>query len=447
MTDPATLAHSVAGLMPGVRADLERLVRIPGCAFDGFPREDIDRAATEVERILRDAGYPTVTRIEPGGSPAVYAEAPGPAGSPTVLLYAHYDVQPAGDLAAWHSDPWEPTERDGRLYGRGAADDKSGVVIHAALMRAFGGRPPCTVKVIVEGEEEWGGPFEEYPRANPALFDADAIVVADVGNLRIGEPTFTTALRGMAEAYLEIRTLEGPVHSGMFGGPAPDALMALITALASLRDENGDCAVEGVGGFDWQGADYPEDVFRSVAGVVDGQPLTGTRSIASRLCSRPVANVVGIDAPAVDGAINAVIPWARAKVSLRLPPGVDPEAAQERLIAHLRAHVPWGVAAEVTPGRPGNGIAVDTTGPAYAAARRAMRAAYGRDAVEIGAGGSIPLLDELRAAVPRAELLLFGAQDPLARIHAPNESVDLAELERSVLAETLFVAELAAGTG
>jgi len=445
----ATITGNVAAVMPAVVAALEDLVRIPGIAFPGFPVAEVDRARDATVQILRDAGFPTV-KVLPieGGSDAVFAECPGPVGSPTVLLYAHYDVQPAGDESLWNSEPFEPTERDGRLYGRGAADDKSGVVIHAgvlkALLAANGGTPPCTVRVIVEGDEEWGGSLESIVPSHLDLLRADAIVVADVGNLRIGEPTFTTALRGMAAITIEVRTLEGAVHSGMFGGPAPDALMAVIITLASLRDAQGDTVIEGLSGFDWDGPDYPEPLYRELAGVVDGQPLVGTGTMSSRLFSRPVASVVGIDAPRVEGAINAVIPFARAQVSLRVPPGHDPQVAQAALAEHLLAHVPWGVHAEITKGGTGAGVRVATDGPAYAAARRAMQQAYGRESVEIGSGGSVPLIDVLREEFPDAEILLFGAQDPAARIHAPNESVDLNELHRAVLAEALFIAELAA---
>lgn len=443
--DAEFLEAKVAADMPRVRAELEDLVRIPGCAFPGFPDAEIQRACDRVIQMLVDAGYATVERIDiPGGKPAVLAEAPGPEGSPTVLLYAHYDVQPAGDEDKWDSPPFAPSLRDGRLYGRGAADDKSGVVMHAGLMRAFDGQPPCTVRVIVEGEEEWGGPFEEYPRSHPEVFAADAIVVADVGNARIAEPTFTTALRGMAAVTVECTTLEGSVHSGMFGGPAPDALMALITLLATVRDADGDTAVSGLDGYEWQGAQYDEDTFRELAGVLPDQPLTGTGSVASRLFTKPVVNVIGIDAPPTQGAINAVIPTARARVSLRVPPDADAETARAALITHLESHAPWGIKVTVTPDAVGQGVAVDTSGPAYSAARTAMQTTYGRPAQEIGAGGSIPLIDSLLAAVPDAEVLLFGAQDPMARIHAPNESVDLEELRRALTAQVLFIAEFAA---
>ena len=440
------MRQRVAADFAQARADLEELVRIPGCAFPGFPDEQIDRACQKVIDIYRAAGFPQVQRLDiDGGKPAVLAEAPGPPGSPTVLLYAHYDVQPAGDVSLWDSPPFEPSERDGRLYGRGAADDKSGVVIHAAVMRAFEGRPPCTLRVIVEGEEEWGGPFTDHPRSHPDLFAADAIVVADVGNARLGQPAFTTALRGMGAVTVECRTLAGAVHSGMFGGPAPDALMALITLLATMLDADGETVIEGIDGFDWDGADVDEADFRDIAGVDPDQPLIGTGSVASRLFSKPVVNVVGIDAPPTQGAVNAVIPEAKARVSLRVPPGLDAVAARDALIRHLESHAPWGVHVSVTPDVVGQGVRVDTSGPAYAAAREAMLQAYGTPVQEIGAGGSIPLVDSLLAAVPGAEILLFGAQDPLARIHAPNESVDLAELQRAILAEALFIRNLGSG--
>lgn len=440
-----SLPDRVAADMPRTISELEDLVRIPGCAFPGFPDTEIEAACDKVIEILTAAGYETVERVEiEGGSPAVYAESPGPDGSPTVLLYAHYDVQPGGDPDLWVSPPFEPTIRDGRMYGRGAADDKSGVVIHAAVMRAFDGKPPCTVRVIVEGEEEWGGPFEDYPRTHPEVFAADAIVVADVGNARIAEPTLTTALRGMAAVTVECRTLEGAVHSGMFGGPAPDALMSLIMLLATLRDpQTGETTVEGIDGFEWDGAQYDEDMFRELAGVLPDQPLVGQGTVASRLFSEPVVNVTGLDAPAVEGAINAVIPSARARVSLRVPPGRDAVAARDALIRHLETHAPWGVKVTVTPEAVGQGVRVATDGPAYAAAREAMELAYGKPAEEIGAGGSIPLIDSLREAVPDAEILLFGAQDPMARIHAPNESVDLDELQRAVLAQAEFIERFA----
>ncbi len=441
------LRARVRELMPAIRADLEALVRIPSCAFEGFPREPVRAGAAETSRVLAVAVDEVSLLDVPGGEPAVLGRISGPDGAPRVLLYAHYDVQPAGDETAWHTPPFDPVEVGGRLYGRGAADDKSGIVVHAGALRAVRdvlGEVALHVTVIVEGEEECGGPLPDLVLAQPDLLAADAIVVADVGNLRIGEPTLTTALRGLVDCIVEVRTLPGPLHSGMYGGPAPDALLALIRILDTLRTPDGDTAVD-VPGSDWPGADYPEDLYRELTGATG--PLLGGGSIASRLYSRPAVNVIGLDAPRVEGAINAVIPVARAKVSLRIPPGVDPAVAMDRLITHLRAAAPWEVEVTVTPGQGAPGESIGRQGPAYAAAQAAMASAYGRPAGQIGSGGSIPLVAALAQTQPTAEILLFGAQDPGARIHAPNESVDLAELERAVLAEAIFLARLAVGAG
>ena len=447
MTSAADLKATIAEQFPQTVDQLAELVRIPGVAFPDFPRESVDAAAAKVVELLTAAGCPDVRLLPNGDNPsAVYAEVPGPPGSPTVLLYAHYDVQPGGDEALWDSAPFEPEIREGRMYGRGAADDKSGVVLHAAVVRAFGGKPPCTLRIIIEGDEEYGGSFDDYPRSHPEMFAADALIIADTGNIEVGVPTLTVALRGMAAVTVSVKTLEGAVHSGMFGGPAPDALMALVTLLATLRDANGDTAIEGLASSEWEGTGYDEETFRALAGVREGQPLVGTGSVASRLITMPAVSVIGIDAPSVSGAINAVIPEARAAVSLRVPPGVDPHQAQQALIDHLLAHAPWGVQVEVTAGSTGEGFAADTSGPAYAAMREAMHEAYGRDAVEAGAGGSIPLVAVLAEVVPDADIILFGAQDTAASIHAPNESLDLSELEHTILTEALFLVNLAAGS-
>lgn len=434
----------VAGVMPDAVAALSDLVRIPGVAFPGFDPAEVRRAANQVAAMFTDAGCATVEIIENGDNPpAVFAEAPGPDGSPTVLLYAHYDVQPPGDIEAWLSEPFEPTERDGRLYARGAADDKSGVALHYAVIKAFEGAPPCTVRVIIEGDEEYGGSFEEFPPEHPEMFAADAIIVGDTGNVEVGQPTFTSALRGMAAVEVTIETLSSPVHSGMFGGPAPDALMAMIALLATLRDANGDPAIEGITGYEWTGADVDEETFREQAGVLADQPLVGTGSVASRLFSQPAVSVVGLDAPKVEGAINAVVPKARAVVSLRVPPNMDAAEAQEKLVSHLTSNAPWGVSVQVSPGPIGQGFVGAAGGVAREAMADAMRAAYGTDPVDFGSGGSIPLVSVLTEVVPEATIIMCGAQDAAAAIHAPNESLHLGEFADATLAEALFIQFLA----
>jgi acetylornithine deacetylase/succinyl-diaminopimelate desuccinylase-like protein len=442
------IARALRAAMPAVRADLERLVRIPSIAFDGFPQEPVRQAADATAEILTAAGLPGVRLLDvPGGPPAVYGELPARSGAPTVLLYAHYDVQPPGPEEPWESPPFEPTERGGRLYGRGAADDKSGIAMHAAALRALGPSPAVGIKVVIEGEEETGGgTFEHFVAANPELFAADAIVVADSGNWKLGEPTLTTTLRGMAMVDVQVAALERPVHSGLFGGAAPDALMALIRMLDSLLDDHGDVAVPGLRSYGWDGLDVDESEYRANAGVLDGVGLIGSGSIAERLYTRPSVTAIGIDGPAVEGAGNALVPRARARVSLRLAPGDDPAAARAALTRHLEQAAPWGVQATFTDGPVAHGFEAAAGGPVYAAATAALEEAFGRSAVKVGAGGSIPLVTSLAEAVPQAEILIWGAQDEAAQIHSANESVDLAELERAALAEALFLDRLGRGT-
>ena len=445
------VAADLHQVMPAVRADLERLIRIPSIAFPGYPEAPVREAAAATAEILTHAGLPGVRLLDvPSGPPAVFGHLPAPDGAPTVLLYAHYDVQPPGPEDAWESPPWQPTERGGRLYGRGAADDKSGIAMHAAAIRALsdassGGPPAVGIKVVVEGEEEaGGGTFERFVEADPELFAADAIVVADSGNWKIGEPTLTTTLRGLAEVGVEVSTLERPVHSGLCGGAVPDALMALVRMIDSLVDEQGNVAVEGLAGRPWDGLPVDEAELRANAGVLDGVELIGDGTAAERLYTRPAVTAIGIDAPATESAANAIIPTARARISLRLAPGDDPADAQRKLREHLTKAAPWNVRLTLRDNGAAHGFEARSDGPAYQAAVAALADAYGKPAVKIGSGGSIPLVTTLAQAIPRAEIIVWGAQDESAQIHSANESVDLAELERAALAEALFIERIAA---
>ena len=439
------LRQTVAGLMPVLRADLERLVRLPSVAFEGFPEEPVKQAAAAVAELMKKAGLPEVRLVDiPRAPQAVFGARPAQPGAPTVLLYAHYDVQPAGEDSAWTSPPFEPTERAGRLYGRGASDDKSGIIMHTGALLALGADCPVGVKVLIEGQEENGqGGIEEFVKANAELLKADVVVVSDVGNYSIGVPTLTTSLRGMAALDVEVETLEGAVHSGMSGGPAPDALIALTRMIATLHDADGTVAVKGLDVIEYDGAPYDEAAFRKDAGVLPGVDLIGAGSIADRLYGRPSINVIGIDAPLVDGAANALIPKARARVSVRLAPSQNPAEAQGVVAKHLEAAAPWHVKVKVTPRTVGEGFLAKTDGPAYAAATDAMAAAFQKDVVHYGEGGSIPLVAGFLEAQPTAEMILWGCLEPQCKVHAPNESVDLAEVEHCVLAEALFIAGMA----
>jgi acetylornithine deacetylase/succinyl-diaminopimelate desuccinylase-like protein len=448
MTSPKTEAELRAAIdreMPGVLADLKSLVRIPGIAFDGFDHSHVDRSAEAVAQLLSGAGLPEVTIVRAGGQPAVIARRPAPPGAPTVLLYAHHDVQPVGDLALWRSEPFEPVERDGRLYGRGAADDKAGVLAHVAALRAFGDELPVGVVVFVEGEEEFGSDsLEPLLRKYRDEIASDVIVIADSGNWDLGVPALTTSLRGIVNCFVEVATLRSAVHSGMFGGAVPDALTTLSRLLATLHDDAGDVAVDGLVFRTASPLDYPEDRFRSEAGLLDGVSLIGTGRIVDRVWTKPSISVLGIDAPPTSEAPNALVPTAKAKLSVRIAPGDDPKAAYEALQQHLEANVPWGASVTVTLESDGAPSQIEASGPGYDAARAALRSAWdGVDPVDIGVGGSIPFIATFQEMFPDATILVTGVEDPHGKAHGPNESLHLGEFARVCLAEALLLANVA----
>lgn len=441
----ADLRAAVARELPGVRADLERLVALPGIAFPGFDHDQVERSAEATAELLRGCGL-AVRIVRAGGQPAVIGQRPAPPGAPTVLLYAHHDVQPTGDLGRWDTDPFTATERDGRLYGRGTADDKAGVMAHVAALRALGDDLPVGVVVFVEGEEEFGSEsLERLLATHAGELTADVIVIADSGNWDIGVPALTTSLRGIVNLFVEVRTLDSAVHSGMFGGPVPDALTTLCRLLATLHDEAGDVAVPGLVRTEAPDLTYPPERLRAEAGLRDGVRLIGTGSLVERLWRRPAVSVLGIDAPATGEAPNALVPSAKAKLNLRIAPGEDPKAAYEAIETHLRENAPWGAEVTVALEALGAPCTVSSAGPAYAVAREAFRAAWdGVEPVEIGVGGSIPFIATFQELFPSAEILVTGVEDPFSAAHGPNESLHLGEFARACLAETLLLAALAA---
>ena len=443
--DPSIVAQDVAARMPSLIDDLKQLVAIPSVAFPGFPAEPVRRMGTAVVDLFRRSGVGDARLLDiPGGYPAVYAEIPGPAGSPTVLLYAHYDVQPAPLDQGWDTDPWQATTgADGRIYGRGTADDKSGLIVHAGTLQVLGPNPPVGIKVLIEGEEETVSHLEDFVDANHALFDCDAFVIADMGNLAVGRPALTTALRGEVSCTVRVRTLKHAAHSGVFGGAAPDALVALIKILATLHDDEGNTVVPGVSGYDWPGADFDEAVYRDSAAILEGVELYGSGSLASRLWSKPSATVIGIDAPSVAEASNVLIPEATAKVSMRIAPGADANRELDLLATHLASAAPWNVRVEVTKIKAGWPFTVKMSGPTVTAAEDALAAAFGAPVEAVGSGGSIPLINSLAQASPRADVILWGAEDmALSRIHASNESVDPREIEKMITAQVLALQKL-----
>ncbi|MGN6413881.1 dipeptidase [Flexivirga sp.] len=441
--DPSDLTATVRALMPGVRADLEALTRIPSVSLDSFDPSHVDDSAEAVAQLLRDEGL-EVEIVREGGRPAVIGRLAAPEGAPTITLYAHHDVQPPGQDKDWDTPPFEPTERDGRLYGRGAADDKAGVMAHVAALRAHGGRPPCGVNVFVEGEEEVGSDsLATILERHGDKLAADAIVLADSSNWKIGVPALTTSLRGMIRVVISVRTLDHSVHSGMFGGPVPDALTALTRLLASLHDEKGDVAVAGLVSGDAADLDFDEARLREESGLLDGVQVMGTGSFLSQLWTRPAITTIGIDAPAVDVASNTLVPSARAKVSMRIAPSEDPRAAYDLLRAHLQEHAPWGARVEVTLDDEGAGFDADADGPIYTAARSSFQDAWdGTEPVDIGVGGSIPFVAAFAEKFPDAAILVTGVEDPDTRAHGANESLHLGEFERVCLAEALLLQRL-----
>lgn len=481
------LRAAVRGLMPQARLDLERLVAIPSVADPRqFPAELCLQAADHVRQAMSGAGVQNCRLIDmPDGHPAVYGHTPAPPGAPTVLLYCHYDVQPPLEQQAWQSPPFQLTEREGRWYGRGAADCKGNVVAHLTALRALGGGDgeafrggdgeggsrggdgeggsrdgdgeggsrrgdgesgfPVGIKLIAEGAEEQGtGGMERFVPQAAELLRADVVIVLDAGNFAVGMPTLTTSLRGMAGVVVTVRTLHSAMHSGMFGGPAPDALIALMKMLSTLHDDRGNLAIAGLTGDQaWNGVSYPRDRFRADARMLDGVSLIGDGEIAEMLWARPSVNVLGIDCPAVAGATASLQPAARARVSLRVPPGSDPIAAQDALIAHLRAAVPWGAQVEIEREGVAPPFQARIDGPAYERMTAAMERAFGSAVSTAGQGGSIPLCNVLQETFPEAEIVLMGVEEPRCLIHAANESVDPGEIERIALAEALFLAACA----
>ncbi|MFE1443041.1 dipeptidase [Streptomyces sp. NPDC058739] len=442
------LAEKIAELMPRAKEDLAELVAIPSVADPRqYPPEECRRAAQWVADAFAEAGLRDVHLAEtPDGSHAVLGHRPPPPGAPTVLLYCHYDVQPPLDEAAWTTPPFTLTERDGRWYGRGAADCKGNIVMHLTALRALGDDIPVGIKFVAEGSEEQGtGGLEEYVTQHTEQFSADALLVCDTGNAEVGTGTATVSLRGLTNVVVTVDTLRGGIHSGMFGGPAPDALAALIQLLGTLRDpETGATRIDGLDceGV-WDGVGYDEAQFRADAGVLDGVRLTGTGTVADRLWARPAVTVLGIDCPPVVGSAAAVPATARARVSLRVPPGMDVGVAREALSRQLTGAAPWGARVTVETESSGSPFRAATDGRAYAALGRAMESVYGKPLAFLGQGGSIPLCNVLAAAYPRAEIILMGVEEPRCLIHAPNESVDPREIEHMAHVEALFLHHLA----
>jgi len=440
---------AVTSVLGDVVADLGALVEYPSVSAPGFSKAPVMAAASATAELLTRYGVPDVQLLDvPDGYPAVWADVPGPAEAPTVLLYAHYDVVPATFHDGWTSEPWTMVERAGRLYGRGTADNKSGIVMHAAAMHVFGGRVPVSVKILIEGEEETTSHLHDLIVKDPARFAANVVVVADMGNLATGEPALTTSLRGDLACVITVRTLDHSLHSGEFGGPIPDAMMVLVRVLDRLVDEHGEVAALAVHEAGWTGHTLQADRLRRDAAVLKGVKFIGRGSLAARLWSKPAVTIIGVDAPGVAEASNRLLPEASAKVSFRIPAGQDPQAAASAITDHVRTAVPWGAQVGVDFTKSYAGFSTPEGGAGMEAARDALEEAYGRPCATIGSGASVPLLAVLGSAMPDAEFVLLGAADlAMARAHGTDESVDRKELERMIVAEALLLERLGAHRG
>jgi cysteinylglycine-S-conjugate dipeptidase len=436
-----SLRDQVQAQFPDVLADLKELVAIESVSADPARTTEVERSAEHMVQLLANLKCPDVRIIRAKhGAPAVLGRFPPPDGKPTVCLYAHHDVQPEGDPAAWRTPPFVATELEGRLYGRGATDDKAGFAVHLAALRAFDGKPPVGVTVFVEGEEEIGSPtltvlLEEH-RADLA---ADVFVIADSDNWSVGHPAFTTSLRGIAECIVEVRTLDHGLHSGVYGGVVPDALTALCRLLATLHDDQGNVAVAGLATAPAPELEYPLERLREESGILDGVEWIGSGSIVERMWCKPAISVIALDAPTVAHASNTLIPAARAKISTRVAPGDDASQALAALIKHLEDHVPWGAQLTVTGGETGEPSMVDFAGPYAEAARAAFSQAWDVAPVFIGQGGTIPMVADFGKAFPEATILVTAVGDPDSRAHGANESLHLGDFAAACLAETLML--------
>lgn len=446
-----TLAkEKIDSAFPAAIATLGDLVRIPGIAWEAFDPQQLELSAEAVAKLFRETGVFELVEIRRAeangkvGAPAVVARREARNGRPQVLLYAHHDVQPPGDLSVWNTPEFQPTLIDGRIFGRGAADDKAGIVTHLTaiktLVETLGDDFELGISVFIEGEEEAGSPtFRNFLEANRDVLSADVIIVADSANWTTTIPALTTTLRGLVSQVIEVQTLDHAVHSGMFGGALPDAMTATLRLLASLHDEVGDVAVKGLHSSKAANLEFSEEQLRIDSGLLDGVSTIGTGTILDRIWTKPSITVIGIDAMSVPMSSNTLLPSVKAKISMRLAPGQDPDEALRLLRAHLEEKVPFGARltyGEVELGKP---FEANSSGWAKQLAQASLSSAFGNDSVDIGIGGSIPFIADLLEVFPAAQILVTGVEDADSRAHSPNESVHVDTLRGAMVAESLFL--------
>ena len=409
---------------------LSEMVKIKSISSDKNHRDDVDVSAQFVESLFSELGLNTQIIKVAGGMPAVVANTEIDPSKKTVLLYAHHDVQPVGDLDLWNTDPFEPVMQDGRLFGRGSGDNKAGVVVHYNVVKELLKDLPVNIKVFIEGEEEIGSPtMSSFIEQNRESLDADVIVIADSGNVKIGVPTITTTLRGLVDAIIEVDQPMRPIHSGVGGGVVPDAFMVLSRIIASFHNEKGELLIEGLTPTDMQVTELEESFLKKMLGS-DDINLFNTESISKRLWLEPALDVLAIDAPPIEDAVNLVIPKAKAKISLRLPPTEDPDHAMKMLEQHVMNNIPWDASVKFIPNSKGSGVVADPNKPFTKELVNSFNSIWENETAYIGVGGSIPFANDFVREFPNAELVLVGAADEeLGNAHAPNESVQVDHIE------------------
>jgi acetylornithine deacetylase/succinyl-diaminopimelate desuccinylase-like protein len=443
----------VSQAFPQSLEDLKDLVRIPSVSWSSFDSAHVVRSAEKVADLARNTGIFDTVQILRSlksdtaelGQPAVVARRNAINGKPTILLYAHHDVQPPGDENVWESEPFEPVEKSGRLYGRGAADDKAGIMAHITALRLL----PKIVEdlevgivLFIEGEEEFGSPsFENFLRDNHDLLSADVIVVADSGNWDTETPALTTTLRGNATFRITVQTLDHALHSGMFGGAVPDAFMAFAGLVSSFYSPSGSVAVEGLLKNETVTPEYEESQMREESGVLESVKLIGDGHVLSRLWSQPSITVTGMDIPDVANASNTLLPSVSARISVRVAPGQSASEAFAAVEAHIRENFPYGAEVSISDVNLGESFSTDTNGWAAKSVSAALQSAWDKKVVEMGVGGSIPFIASFVEAFPNAQVLVTGVEDPDSRAHSPNESLHIQSFERSIVAELLFLDE------
>jgi len=455
-SDEEALLEAVAGGFPAATRDLGSLVKIPGIAWPAFDQSQLVRSADRVAELASQTGlFDTVDihrePVDDGselGQPGVLAVRRARPGYPTVMLYAHHDVQPPGDDELWETPPFEPTVRDGRIYGRGAADDKAGIMTHIASLRAIAetvGSDALGLGIVlfVEGEEEYGSrSFANFLDAHADEMRSDVIVVADSGNLDSETPAVTVSLRGNAKFHLTVSTLGHASHSGMFGGAVPDAMMAATKLIATLWDENGSVAVDGLSSRDAETPEYSEQQLRDETGLLDGVRPVGDGALLGRIWNKPTVTVTGIDFTSVEAASNTLSPSVTLVLSCRVAPGQSSEDAYAALERHLRDHAPFGAHLSFSDIDLGDSVLVDTAGWGIEELRGALADGYGRDAVDYGVGGSIPFISDLVERFEGAQILVTGVEDPHSRAHSPNESLHIDTFRNAIRSEALLLARL-----